>query len=455
VKSRAARWRLALHFSLLDIARLCGSVSPVPDRVVSEYSIDSRTAGRGLFIALRGDVHDGHNFLADVAAKGAAAALVDDRGWTSAIPLITVKDTLRAMQDLSRAVRDRLGMTIVGITGSAGKTSTKETVAALLAARYRIAKNEGNLNNHIGVPLSLLRFDATAQVGVLEMGMNHAGEIALLASIAKPSIGIVTNVGTAHIEHFSGIDGIAAAKRELIEALPDDGTAILNADDERVRGFANTHRGRSILYGFAEGADVRGVDISMTSDGAVFSVDGARFAISLVGRHAVSNVLAGVAAGLLFGIPLTELAEVAAQLRPAKMRGERLVHEGITIWNDCYNSNPEAAKAMIDTLLLASGGRKIAVLGEMLEMGEWAERLHREVGVHAARADAVIGIRGAAEHLVDAARSAGLRGEALFFEDPAEAGAAARAIAKAGDVVLFKGSRGTRVEKALERFMAI
>jgi UDP-N-acetylmuramoyl-tripeptide--D-alanyl-D-alanine ligase len=443
-----------VRLSLAEVARFTGSASVVPDQIVSEFSIDSRSVGGGLFIALRGDNHDGHNFLAEVAAKGAAAALVDGRGWTATIPLISVPDTLRAMQDLARGVRARLGMTILAITGSAGKTSTKETVAAMLAARYRVAKNEGNLNNHIGVPLSLLRLDDAAQIGVLEMGMNHAGEIALLASIAKPSIGIVTNVGAAHIEHFSGIDGIAAAKRELIEALPGDGTAILNADDARVRAFASAHPGRSILYGFAEDADVRAVDAEIHAGGAAFTVEGTRFTTSLVGRHGVSNVLAGVAAGLLFGIPLAALADAAAQLRPAKMRGERLVHEGITIWNDCYNSNPEAAKAMIDTLLLAPGGRKIAVLGEMLEMGEWAEKLHRDVGAYAARADVVIGIRGAAAHLVDAARDAGLRGEALFFDDPAEAGAAARAIARPGDVVLFKGSRGTRVEIALERFMA-
>ena len=443
-----------MNISLPEIARLSGSSSVVPDHVVSEFSIDSRTVGGGLFIALHGENHDGHNFLADVAAKGAAAALVDDRGWASTMPLITVPDTLRAMQDLARGVRDRLGMTIVAITGSAGKTSTKETVAAMLAARYRVAKNEGNLNNHIGVPLSLLRLDEAAELGVLEMGMNHAGEIAFLASIAKPSIGVVTNVGTAHIEYFDGIDGIAAAKRELIEALPDDGTAILNADDPRVRAFAKTHPGRSILYGFAEDADVRAVDAETTADGAEFTVEGTRFTTSLVGRHGVSNVLAGVAAGLLFGIPLAALSEAAAQLKPARMRGERIEHEGITILNDCYNSNAEAAKAMIDALLLATGGRKIAVLGEMLEMGEWAEKLHKEVGAYAARADAVIGIRGAAKHLVDAARDAGLRGEAQFFDDPAEAGAAARAIARPGDVVLFKGSRGTRVEKALERFMA-
>lgn len=443
-----------MQLSLPEIARLCGSVSVVPDFTVSEFHIDSRTAAGGLFIALRGENHDGHSFLSEAAARGAVAALVDDRGWSSRLPLITVPDTLRAMQDVARGARDHLGMTILAITGSAGKTSTKETVAAMLGTQLRVAKNEGNLNNHIGVPLSLLRMEATAQVGVLEMGMNHAGEIALLASIARPTIAMVTNVGTAHIEHFTGIDGIAAAKRELIEALPRDGTAILNADDARVRAFADIHPGRSILYGLAEEADVRGVDVSMTAEGSSFTVEGTRFATALAGRHSISNVLAGIAAGLLFGVPLAELSAAARELRPAAMRGERLVHDGITILNDCYNSNAEAAKAMIDTLLLASGGRKIAVLGEMLEMGEWAESLHREVGAHAARADAVIGVRGAAKYLVDAAREGGLRGEAHFFDDPAEAGAAARAIAQPGDVVLFKGSRGTRVEKALERFMA-
>ncbi|MBM3786389.1 MAG: UDP-N-acetylmuramoyl-tripeptide--D-alanyl-D-alanine ligase [Acidobacteria bacterium] len=442
-----------MRLTLTAIARYTGAAPLADERVVSDWSIDTRTLLQGaLYIALCGEIHDGHSFLAAAAEKGAVAAIVDRRGWKADIPLLVVDDTLTALQDLARAARAHLRFPITGITGSAGKTSTKEAVGALLAANLRVTKNEGNLNNHIGVPLSLLRMDETAQAGVLELGMNHAGEIRALARIAKPSIGIVTNVGTAHIENFGSIDGIALAKRELIEELPSDGVAVLNADDARVARFRHHHRGKTLTFGIDEPAGIQALDLELRENGSKFRVENTTFEIALPGKHAVRNVLAGIGAGLVHGLRLDAMAEAARGLQPSKMRGERMVHNGVTLLNDCYNSNAEAAKAMIETLLLQPGARKIAVLGEMLEMGEWAERLHREVGLAAARADIVIGIRGAAEHLADAAREAGA--EALFFQDPVDAGEALRGIARAGDVVLFKGSRGTRVERALERFMA-
>jgi UDP-N-acetylmuramoyl-tripeptide--D-alanyl-D-alanine ligase len=215
-----------------------GSLSMAPEAMVTAWSIDTRTMPNGaLYIALPGERFDGHDFVGAALAKGAVAAVVKtgaELGVAREAPLIRVEDTLAAMQELARRLRRRMQLTMVGVTGSAGKTSTKETIAALLAPHLRVAKNEGNLNNHIGVPLSLLRFEETAEVGVMEMGMNHAGEIRFLAGIAAPDIGVVTNVGTAHIENFESIEGIAAAKRELIEALPAGGAAVLNADDTRV-----------------------------------------------------------------------------------------------------------------------------------------------------------------------------------------------------------------------------
>ncbi len=313
-------------------------------------------------------------------------------------------------------------------------------------------KNEGNLNNHIGLPLSLLRFAEDADAGVVELGMNHAGEIALLADIARPDIGVVTNVGTAHIENFDSREGIALAKREMIEALPADGVAVLNADDARVSAFAAVHRGKSITYAIGHEADFRATSVAIDADGARFQIGGQAFRTELPGRHGVLNVTAAVAVGATLGITLAEMAEAARTLRAGKMRGERLEYRGMTILNDCYNSNPEAAEAMIDMVAGLPGGRKIAVLGEMLEMGPWAEALHRQVGRHAAAAgiDLVIGIAGAAEFLADEARRTT---EAHFFADSESAGLALRGMARAGDVLLFKGSRGTRVEKALERFM--
>lgn len=444
---------LTLH----EIARLTGSNSPGSDQPYSQWSIDTRTLTPGAFyIALRGENHDGHSFLEAAAAKGATAALVDDREWPepAGMRLIRVSDTLLALQRLAYEVRPRLHFPLIAITGSAGKTTTKEAIATLVGEARRVTRNEGNLNNHIGLPLSLLRMDETAQAGVLEMGMNHAGEIRFLCSIAQPDIGVITNVGTAHIENFESAEGIALAKRELIESLDGDGTAVLNYDDPRVRAFVSVHPGDNVTYGMEEGADVRAENVTTTAEGSSFTIDGVPFEIALPGRHGVWNVTAGVAVGSVLGIPLEVMADAARSLRSGKMRGERLVHNGITILNDCYNSNPEAAKAMLDTLAAIPAGRRIAVLGEMLELGAWAEPMHREVGAYAAQLgiDTVIAIRGAAAHLAEAARKGGAA--VHFFEEPAGAGEALRSLASPGDAVLCKGSRGTRVEIALERFMA-
>jgi UDP-N-acetylmuramoyl-tripeptide--D-alanyl-D-alanine ligase len=326
----------------------------------------------------------------------------------------------------------------------------------MLADRYRTAKNEGNLNNHIGVPLSLLRMDGVAEVAVLEMGMNHAGEIRHLAAIAAPETGVVTNVGTAHIENFDSIEGIAAAKRELIEALPPEGTAILNADDARVAGFRSAHSGRSVLYGESPQADVRAHEVRLTPEGVEFRVEDVAFSSSLPGRHSVSNLLAGIAVATTQGIALERLPERIRNIVPGKMRGERFRSGGILIFDDCYNSNPDAVRAMLDVLAEAPARKRIAVLGEMLELGHWAETLHRDVGNYAARSglNVLVGIRGAACYMVDAVMRSGLKVDAaFFFEDPREAGRRVRSLASPGDAVLFKGSRGVHVELALEEFL--
>jgi UDP-N-acetylmuramoyl-tripeptide--D-alanyl-D-alanine ligase len=277
-------------------------------------------------------------------------------------------------------------------------------------------------------------------VAVLEMGMNHAGEIQRLAEIARPQIGVVTNVGYAHVEFFSGIEGVAAAKRELIEGLPRDGVAVLNADDPHVREFGAVHPGKSITFGFSEGADVRAEAVD--------------FETGMAGRHAVMNLLAAIAVAGLFDVPAARLRNAVASFGVGKMRGERLTHNGILVWNDCYNSNPEAARSMIDVLGETPARTRIAVLGEMLELGHASVELHRELGRYAARhgVDVLIGVHGAAREMVEAARAEGLRAE--FFDDPAPAGDYARGVAREGDAVLFKGSRGVRVERALERFVA-
>jgi UDP-N-acetylmuramoyl-tripeptide--D-alanyl-D-alanine ligase len=307
------------------------------------------------------------------------------------------------------------------------------------------------------VPLSLLRLDEGAMVAVLELGMNHAGEIRHLAAIARPNTGVVTNVGWAHIEGFESIEGIAAAKRELVESLGSAGTAVLNADDERVAAFAKAHSGRTVTFGQTPAADVRAEHVEYTLDGVHFRVGSVDFESALTGRHSVSNLLAGIATAGVYGIPAERLTDPVRRLRPGKMRGERLTHNGILIYNDCYNSNPDAVKAMLDVLHDTPARRRIAVLGEMLELGRWAEPLHRDVGNYAAMSgvDVLVGIRGATSHTLDAARRGGLRaGAAFFFDDPIPAGQLVRSIAQSGDAILFKGSRGVHVELALEQLLA-
>jgi UDP-N-acetylmuramoyl-tripeptide--D-alanyl-D-alanine ligase len=447
--------------SLELIANLMGAASPMSPAAtatISGWSIDSRTIAPGdCFFALRGPTHDGHDYVASVFERGAAVAIVDHEVPSRGVQ-IRVPDTEKALQKLAHGARRRWNETVVGVTGSAGKTTTKDTVAALLSTAYRTGRNIGNLNNHLGLPLSILRLADDCQIAVLEMGMNHEHEIHDLCEIAEPQIGVVTNVGWAHTENFDdGIEGVARAKSELIQALPREGTAVLNADDSRVRKFATLHSGKTVLFGFAEDADVRAENVNMTPDGAQFRALGVDFESPLAGRHGVSNALAGIAVAHVMGIAPENLRDAVRALAPGKMRGEREVRNGITIINDCYNANPEAMFSMLELLRDTPAQRRVAVLGEMLELGREASALHRKVGKFVAEQGihAVIGIRGAGRWMVDEAIAAGLSGgAALFFETPEEAGEYLKTFLKSGDAVLFKGSRGVHVERALERAFA-
>ena len=480
-----------MTLNLQEVARALGAEGHPPPQAVAGWSVDTRTQNRGdVYFALRGPNHDGHDFLAAAIEKGAAAVVVEG-GWSGlrpdwqaeacptlsrqaeacptssrqaeacptlgrqakACPTLIVRDTERALQDLASWARERWGGRVIGVTGSAGKTTTKDAIAHLLEGELPTGKTNGNFNNHVGVPLSLLRLPDACRAGVIEMGMNHAGEIRRLAEIAKPDIGVVTNVGYAHVEFFDSIEGVAAAKRELIDGLPPDGVAVLNADDPRVSRFAAGHAGRSVTFGFSETAAVRAENVEFGADGARFRALGVDFESAMSGRHAVMNLLAAIAVAHVFEIAPERLRPAVASFTVGDMRGQRTLHRGIVIWNDCYNSNPEAAQSMLDVLRGTPATRRIAVLGEMLELGAASEELHRQVGRYAAgRVDLLIGVRGAARAMVEAATEAGV--EAQFLEDPAEAGDRARQVARAGDAVLFKGSRGVKVEKALERFTA-
>src|SRR5450432_2140597 len=445
-----------MTLDIQDVADAIGAHGSSVAGRAAGWSVDTRTQNPGdVYFALRGPNHDGHDYVAAALRQGAAAVVVDrPAGVTGEL---VVSDTLRALQSLGAWARGRWGGQVIGVTGSAGKTTTKDAVADLLSVEMPVGRTIGNLNNHVGVPLSILRLPDDCRAAVLEIGMNHAGEIRALAEIAKPDIGVVTNVGYAHVEFFDSIDGVAAAKRELIEGLPRRGVAVLNADDERVASFRDRHAGRTVTFGFSESADVRAEAVAYRADGTRFRAAGVDFETGLVGRHAVMNLLAAIAVAQVFGIAPERLRAAVKTFAVGKMRGERMAHNGIVVWNDCYNSNPEAAESMVDVLRQTPAGRRIAVLGEMLELGHASEELHRQVGRYAARhgVDLLIGVRGDAQFMVDGAMEAGLaKADARFFESPAEAGDFARQSARAGDAVLFKGSRGVRVEQALERFLA-
>jgi UDP-N-acetylmuramoyl-tripeptide--D-alanyl-D-alanine ligase len=427
-----------------------------PPTEASGWSVDTRTQNRGdVYFALKGPNHDGHDFIPAALEKGARAVVVEF-GRPPGLPTnqLLVPDTLRALQQLATYARLNWSAPVIAVTGSAGKTTTKDAIAHLLSTHLPTGKTQGNLNNHVGVPLSILRLPDTARAAVLEMGMNHAGEIRDLAAIARPNIGVVTNVGYAHVEFFDSIEGVAAAKRELIEGLPRDGVAILNADDPHVSRFGDAHPGRTVTFGFAESADVRAEDVHFRADGSRFRVAGVDYETGMVGRHAVMNLLAAIAVAGVFGIAPDCLRDAVRTFAVGKMRGERIEHNGIVVWNDCYNSNPEAAQSMIDVLAKTPAATRIAVLGEMLELGSAAEELHRRVGRYAAThgIDLLIGVRGSARAMVEAAEAAGIRSR--YFDNAADAGEFARSVARTGDAVLFKGSRGVQVERALERFMA-
>src|SRR5271155_4154162 len=390
------------------------------EQVAQAYSIDSRTIGPGqLFFAVKGERLDGHDYVASALEKGAIAAVVRKdqlHRYASHAQLLAVEDTLVALQTLATAVRKLWGKPLVGVTGSAGKTTTKEAIAHVLATRFRVLKSEGNFNNHFGLPLMLLKLEAEHDVAVIEMGMSHAGEIRALAKIAQPEIGVVTNVAPVHLEFFDSIAGIARAKYELIESLPANGTAVLNADDEYVSQFGRGFKGKVVMYGTRATADVRVENVRTRGvEGSEFEVvvgelcEHARLA--LVGEHNILNVLAAVAVGLERGLKLSEAVRGLATLGPPDKRGEVVRLDNITVINDCYNCNPKALNAMVDTLASMAAQRRIAVVGAMLELGPTGEELHRQAGQHIAekKIDMLLGVRGPAQAMVEAARQVGMR----------------------------------------------
>ncbi|HKT88285.1 MAG TPA: UDP-N-acetylmuramoyl-tripeptide--D-alanyl-D-alanine ligase [Candidatus Sulfotelmatobacter sp.] len=434
-----------------------------PESVSQGYSIDSRTVAPGqLFFAVKGERLDGHDFVAAALDRGAVAAVVradELHRFADKTRLLPVEDTLTALQSLATAVRKLWGKPLIGVTGSAGKTTTKEAIAHVLGSKFRVLKSEGNFNNHFGLPLMLLKIEPEHDLAVIEMGMSHAGEIRALAKIAQPGIGVVTNVAPVHLEFFDSLAGIARAKYELVESLPASGTAVLNADDEYVSQFGRGFKGRVISYGRSSTAEVCAENVeSCGASGSQFDIVApagrTRATLPLVGEHNILNALAAVSVGLACGMPVDESAAALATMTPADKRGQVLQLDNITVINDCYNSNPKALNAMVDALASMKATRRIVVAGEMLELGPAGEEMHRDAGRHIGekKIDVLVGVRGLAQAMVDGARDAGTN--AVFVATPEEAGEWLARETHDGDVVLLKASRGVKLEKALEIWQA-
>jgi UDP-N-acetylmuramoyl-tripeptide--D-alanyl-D-alanine ligase len=468
-----------------EIADILGSniraargATELAERAPVGYSIDSRTIRAGeLFFAVRGDNYDGHRFVVDAIAQRALAAVVS-RGFLDSevgrqidpqkAALIMVDDTLAALQSLAHNVIKNWQGEVVAITGSVGKTSTKEMTAAMLSRKGRVVKTSGNLNNHYGLPLSILKMESDERrasdfdYAVLEMGMNHKGEIAALTKIAPPDTGIITVVAPAHLEFFSSVDEIAEAKAEMVSGIVPGGLAVLNADDERVAKMeAMRYDIVSRTFGIDHDADVMARDIKADKIGEssftlVTPRGRTRARVPLSGRHNIYNVLAAAAVADHYETRLEDIADALADLSAPKMRGEVVRFcGGVTLIDDSYNSNPRALFEMVSTVAAnRESRRKFVVAGEMLELGPSGAELHEEAGRQIAQLgiDRLIGVRGFAREMVAGAREAGMSSEtAIFTNTPEEAAEALIREVRDGDLILVKGSRGVKTEIVVER----
>ncbi len=417
-------------------------------------SIDSRTLRPGeLFFAIAGPRFDGHSFLDDAARRGAALAVVHREAEAPAgLPLVRVADTTAALAALGHETRLRAEVPFVAITGSVGKTTTKEMTAALLATRGPVLKTEGNLNNRYGLPLTLLRLEERHTAGALELGMSAPGELRALTRIAAPDVAVITRIAPVHLEFFASIDAIADAKAEILEGLRPGGSAVLNGDDPLQRARAGGH-GRVVWFGRDRRHDVSAENWRGAASGMRFDlvIEGRKHDVGLplAGAHFVENFLAAAAAAWALGIRPEAMVEAALALSPARHRGELLrLGQGVLLLDDSYNSNPVAVEAALAALQLAGEGRRVAVLGDMLELGRGAAALHRAAGERAAgQAQLVVGVGPLATHLAEGASS---HAETRHFADAEAAAAAVAELVRPGDAVLVKASRGVRLERVVE-----
>ncbi|MBO4400431.1 MAG: UDP-N-acetylmuramoyl-tripeptide--D-alanyl-D-alanine ligase [Selenomonadaceae bacterium] len=424
----------------------------------SGVTTDSRKIVEGsLFVALKGENFNGEDFAQDAIKKGAAAVLVSKGAKNISGIALKVDDTLTAYQQIAASWRSRFNIPVVAITGSSGKTTTKDLTAAVLSGLGKVCKTAANFNNEIGVPMTLLELDVTHKAAVVEIGMRGLHQIETLARYVKPTIGTVINVNETHIEILGSVENIARAKAELVEAIPSGGTVILNADNPYTLNMKNLAASgvKVITYALKNPADLTAENISIDSGATEFTLNygGARydFEIPIIGRHNVSNALAAVAAGLSVGLTIDEIKRGISSLVTTRMRFEVIRRDGIIIVNDAYNASPASMRASIKTVAEIYASRKIAVLADMLELGEISKKAHREIGAELAanNFDTLIVLGELGKFIADGARDAGLK-NIFVAENHENAAKKVHAVQREGDVILFKASHGMHLEKVIE-----
>ena len=458
-----------IELNLAEAGEVMGCVTPrnLTNLPLPPISTDSRTAGpQHAFLALRGERLDGHDFIPGAVERG-VRVVVHSSSWRpdpgSPVISLQVPDTTRALQDLAARVRQKWQGQVVAVTGSMGKTTTRQFTATLLEECFRVHQSRANLNNHFGLPLSLLELDPDHQVAVLELGMNHAGEIRRLSEICDPDFGLITNVAPAHLEFFNDLDSIAAAKGELLEELQ-DGVFIYNADDRRVRQLASRFEGEKHAFGFASGAAVQILEfefLSLSTMRLALSLSNRLLAIRVpfVGRHFLYNIAAAAAVGLQLGLTGDQILSGIRRLRPPSNRGQitRVFDDMLSfhLWDDSYNANPHAVLTLLQTLAdLPVSGRRVVVLGDMLELGERAALHHREIGAKAAASgiDVLLAVGPLSFHSAGAAIAAGMQSNQVHHLADAEAAADwLSGQVRDDDLILVKGSRGIATEAVVER----
>ena len=437
--------------SLSEIARAVGGTLSGRDGLAEGVSIDTRTIKPGeLFIAIKGQKFDGHEFIAQAISDGASGVIISGNinGSGEAVPgVIKVSDTLMALKELAYYHRKKFNPKMIGITGTNGKTTVKEMTAAILSAKYNVLKNEGNLNNQYGIPLSLFKLAGEHQIGVMELGMSALGEIADLCRLVEPEMGIVTNVGEGHTQYLKDIPTVGSAKGELLEALPERGLAVVNGDDANVMAQIGRTKAKNIKFGMGDNCHYKAEQINYGPDGTSFKVNGQQITIRQLGLHNVYNSLAAIAAGEALGVDIKSAAEKLAGLEPTPMRLEIITTGKFTIINDAYNANPPSMRVALKVLgSLNASRRKVAVLGDMLELGDIEKLRHHDIGAFAAEnADLVVAVGPLGNDIYLGASS--LKKNSLYYQDNAALIAKLDTILKKGDVVLVKASRGRNFEE--------